>query len=40
LAYMRGLFKFFEQTVLSDGREWVLGGEKCSLADIEGEFTL
>jgi hypothetical protein len=40
LAYMRGLFKFFEQTVLCDGREWVLGGEKCSLADIEGEFTL
>jgi glutathione S-transferase len=37
LAYIRGLFTLFEGTVLSDGREWVLGGEKLSLADIEGE---
>jgi hypothetical protein len=40
LAYMRGMFKFFEETVMSDGREWVLGGERVSLADIEGECVL
>ena len=36
LAYLSKLFALFEDTVLSDGREWVLGGEKPSLADIEG----
>lgn len=37
LNYIRDMFAFYETTILSDGREWVLGGKKPSLADIEGE---
>lgn len=32
------MFVFYEETILSDGREWVLAGKKPSLADIEGEY--
>lgn len=30
-------FEFLESTLLADGRQWLLGSEKPSLADIEGE---
>lgn len=38
LVEMKGAFMFLENTVLGDGREWILGeGKKGpSLADIEG----
>lgn len=35
LAYVRGLFGLLEG-VFGDGREWVVGGEGPSLADVEG----
>jgi glutathione S-transferase len=38
LNYIRNLYRFFETTILADGRKWVLGGEKPKLADIEGEY--
>ncbi|KAF2854004.1 hypothetical protein T440DRAFT_465739 [Plenodomus tracheiphilus IPT5] len=37
VGYVRNLCALFEETVLSDGRRWVLGGARPSLADIEGE---
>jgi len=37
LVEIRGAFGFLEESVLGDGREWVLGnGEGLTLADIEG----
>jgi hypothetical protein len=36
--YVRGVYQLFEETVLADGRKWVLGGEGPKLADIEGEY--
>jgi len=38
LNYVMNLFGFLEETVLADGREWVLGGEGPRMADIEGEY--
>lgn len=38
LVFLRNLYGLFEETVLSDGRKYVLGGERPSLADIEGEY--
>ncbi|KAI4240165.1 MAG: hypothetical protein L6R40_005298 [Gallowayella cf. fulva] len=35
LAHLRGAFDLLESTLLADGRDWVLGTEKPSLADIE-----
>jgi glutathione S-transferase len=35
LVEIKSAFEFFENTMLADGREWVLGGEGVSLADIE-----
>jgi glutathione S-transferase len=35
LVEVRAAFEFFENTVLVDGREWVLGGTEVDLADIE-----
>ncbi|KAI8938303.1 hypothetical protein NX059_005955 [Plenodomus lindquistii] len=40
IAYVKGLCGLFEETVFSDGRKWVLGGEKPSLADIEAVWPL
>ncbi|KAL8716384.1 MAG: hypothetical protein Q9220_000291 [cf. Caloplaca sp. 1 TL-2023] len=34
IAHMREFFSFLETTVLADGRDWILGTEKPSLADI------
>lgn len=34
LVNMREFFDFLENTVLSDGREWVLGGKDITVADI------
>jgi glutathione S-transferase len=36
--YIRSLFGLLEGTVLSDGREWMLGGEGPKMADVEGEW--
>jgi len=36
LVEVKGQFEFFEDTVLGDGRTWVLGEEGPGLADIEG----
>jgi hypothetical protein len=33
---MKGAFAFLEDTLLADGRDWILKTEKPSLADIEG----
>ena len=38
LAYVRSSFDFLENTILEDGRHWVLGTENPSLADIEGSY--
>lgn len=40
LAHLREAFELLESTLLADGRNWVLGTEKPSLADIEGERSL
>ena len=32
---IRAAFDFLETTLLSDGRTWIIGSEKVSLADIE-----
>jgi len=37
LAYVRGVYSFLENTLLADGRNWVLKTEQPTLADIEGE---
>lgn len=36
LVHMRDAFEFLETGLLADGRQWVLGTENPSLADIEG----
>lgn len=36
LVHMRDAFDFLETGLLADGRQWVLGTENPSLADIEG----
>lgn len=36
IAYIRNSFNMLETTLLADDREWILNGEKPSLADIEG----
>ena len=35
---MRGFFSFLENTILSDGRDWVLGTDKPMLADIHSAW--
>lgn len=40
LAYVRGAFSFLENTLLADGREWILKTKQPMLADIEGEPTI
>ena len=35
---MRGFFSFLESTMLSDGRDWVLGTHKPMLADIQSAW--
>jgi glutathione S-transferase len=40
LAVMKRSFRLLEDTLLSDGRRWVLGTDKPSLADIEGMSSL
>lgn len=37
LAEIVAAFQFLESNLLADGRQWILGTEKISLADIEGE---
>lgn len=37
LNYPKNCFAFFEETILQDGRKWILGSEEPRLADIEGE---
>lgn len=37
IVYMREAFNLLEDTLLGDGRDWVLGGTEPSLADIEGK---
>lgn len=39
LSYVRNLFRFLEDTVLKDGRKWVLSDGRVGLADIEGGFS-
>lgn len=36
LAHLRDGFDMLELGLLADGREWILGTKKPSLADIEG----
>lgn len=36
LAHLRDAFDMLETGLLADGREWILGTERPSLADIEG----
>lgn len=36
LVHMRDAFEFLETGFLADGRQWILGTETPSLADIEG----
>jgi len=38
LTYIRQCFELLENTLLADGRNWVLNTDKPSLADIEGEL--
>lgn len=38
LVEVRNAFSLLEETMLGDGREWVLGTEGPGLGDIEGEF--
>jgi hypothetical protein len=38
LVEIKGAFEIVETTILSDGRDWILGGEGPSLADIEGAY--
>lgn len=38
LAHLRSSFIVLEESILSDGRSWLLGGEGPDLADIEGPF--
>ncbi|KAF2134786.1 hypothetical protein P153DRAFT_329485 [Dothidotthia symphoricarpi CBS 119687] len=40
LAYVRGLFGLLEETLLADGREWVLRGEGPRLADVEAIWAI
>ena len=40
IAHMRGFFDFLENTVLADGRSWVLNTPGPMLADIEGMVKL
>ena len=35
---MRGFFAFFENTILSDGRQWILGTNEPKLADIQSAW--
>ncbi|KAF1945713.1 hypothetical protein EJ02DRAFT_500660 [Clathrospora elynae] len=35
LSYVRGMFEWFEEGVLGDGRMWVVGGEGVGMTDIE-----
>lgn len=37
LVFVRNMFDMLETTILADGRQWILGGERPSLADIQGE---
>lgn len=37
LNYATNLFTLFESTILSDGRQWILGDQGPKLIDIEGE---
>lgn len=36
VVMIRDCFALLETTILADGREWIFGGEKPSLGDIEG----
>jgi glutathione S-transferase len=36
LVELKGAFAFFEESLLADGREWILNTKSPSLADIEG----
>ena len=38
LAEMREMFSFLENTLLSDGRDWILKTEKPCMSDIEGRL--
>lgn len=38
IVAMRDCFEILETTIFTDGREWVFGGERPSLGDIEGLF--
>lgn len=37
LSYVQSMFEFFEDTVLQDGRHWVLNSDGPKIADINGE---
>jgi glutathione S-transferase len=37
---MREAFRFLEEGLLSDGRQWIIGTEGASLADLEGTLTV
>lgn len=38
VLFVRNLFDLLESTILDDGRQWVLGTAKPSLADLQGEY--
>jgi hypothetical protein len=38
LNYVRGMCAMLEETILKDGRDWVLGARGPGMADIEGEW--
>lgn len=40
LVHMRDLFVLMEHTLLADGRQWVLGGNRPSMADIEAVWVV
>lgn len=37
IAEIVAAFDFLESTLFADGRQWILGSERVSLADIEGK---
>ena len=37
VAEIRDGFAFLEEGLLADGRQWILGGDQPSAADIEGD---
>ncbi|KAL6710513.1 hypothetical protein ACN47E_008561 [Coniothyrium glycines] len=40
LAYVKGLFSFLEETILQDGRDWILKGNGPSIAEVNAVFLL